>query len=236
MWIPPRVSLLFELHNPSLWDGWGGRLRDGSTSYLEDLQNWDKTDIMVQTRTWPEPFNEISIPRAVEYPKENVLNYIGHNPYQTSQVSWMMSYAMYLGYSHISFYGIDLISEGEARSYQRHCLEYLIGLARGRGITVSIAKGSSLCKYQFDGVDKVYGWDYPKDRDDAVHVYGHPMRQVLKDKNGNVLDVREVPGLMGMPMMKKGKDGAESVMKVVNTMPESVRGMYQLAEKEANAV
>lgn len=217
--IPPRVSLLFELHAPALWDGWGDK--EGKVMYAEVLRQWDETDIMMQ-----EAYPEIGAAR--KFPKDEVLAHLGDKPYQTSQVSWMMGYAMYLGYKEISFYGVDLVSEGEARSYQRHCLEYLIGVARGRGHIVNIAEKSSLCKNRTAKEHALYGYDYPLTRDEAVYYYGHPMRQLVTDKDGKLIEVREVPGLLGMPVVK---EGGESEMRIVSTLPESIKGLHDLSNK-----
>jgi hypothetical protein len=214
--IPPRISALFELHVPALWDGWGDK--EGKLLYTDILKSWSTTDIFMQ-EAYPD------IPRAKRLPKEEILKHVGDNPYQTSQVSWMMSYAMFLGYPEISFYGIDLISEGEARSYQRHCLEYLVGLARGRGHKVNIAKKSSVCKQKIKGENALYAYDYPLTREEAVVVYGHPLRQVVYTKDGDIREVREVPGLLGMPMV--AADGKGNDMKVVSTFPENLKAMEQ---------
>jgi len=203
--IPPRVTLLFELHAPELWDGYGDK--HASQLYVDALKTWDTCPIMMQ-QAYPE------IPQAVALPKDDILATVTPTdtmPYQTSQVSWQLAYAIHevrkAGDGEILLYGYDLISEGESRSHQRHAVEYYIGMARGMGIPVTIADRSTLCKQTRDGKPICYGYDYPLTREEAIVIYGHPMRQILSDKDGKPLEIRSVPGVMGMPML--GAQGAE---------------------------
>lgn len=241
MYIPPRVDLLFELHVPALWDGWG--TTDGKKLYVDCLKD-AKVPVVMQ-----EVYAEV--PLSKRLPKDEILKVVTpyelgcQSPYQTSQVSWMMCYALYQMFSpekalnywmqkclgntpdplgEILFYGIDLISEGEARSYQRHCLEYYVGMARGLGIKLTVADKSTLCKHTVDGQSKMYAYDYPLTREEAVWVYGHPMRQLIKNEDGSVRDVREVPGLLGMPMVDK--EGSRMI--VVGNLTEN----YKILEQE----
>lgn len=237
--IPPRVDILFELHVPQLWDGWGDK--EASKLYV-DLLRECKIPIYMQEKI-------VEIPQSRVFPKDEILKVVTpyelgcEAPYETSQVSWMISYAMYQLYNpneisaywfvkahgkdakpigEILFYGIDLISEGEARSYQRHCLEYYAGMCRGWGIKLTIADKSSLCKQKVKGLHATYGYDYPLNRDEAVWIYGHPMRQIIKDSEGKIHDVREVPGLLGMPMIDMN---GKTAIRVVGNVPESMKGL-----------
>ena len=74
----------------------------------------------------------------------------------------------------------------------------------------------------------LYAYDYPLTRDEAVYYYGHPMRQLVHDKNGKLVEVREVPGLLGMPVVKQG---GESEMRIVSSLPESIKGLHDLSEQ-----
>lgn len=204
--IPPRVTLLFELHVPDLWDGYGDK--HAKQLYVDALKAWDKCPIVMQ-----QAYEDVPMSQAL--PKDEILATVtpeGALPYQTSQVSWQLAYAIYLivqdgGQGEIMLYGYDLISEGESRSHQRHAVEYYIGMARGMGIKVTIADKSTLCKQTRDGKPICYGYDYPLNREEAIVVYGHPMRQILSDKDGKPIEIRTVPGVMGMPMI--GAQGAE---------------------------
>ena len=211
--IPKRVDRLFEMHVEELWDGYGDKY--AKELYHDSLRNWEGCRIFMQ-KDYPD------IQMSVEYPKEKVLACVtpvelgATLPYQTSQVSWQLSLAIYeiicsstegmSPHGEILLYGYDLISEGESRSHQRHAVEYYIGLARGMDIKVTLPAESTLCKHTRDGKAILYGYDYPLTRDEAVIIYGHPMRQILSDKDGKPIEIRSVPGVMGMPMIgEQGK-------------------------------
>lgn len=87
--------------------------------------------------------------------------------YFTSTPAYMMALAMLEGFKEIHCYGIDLLQEQEY-AYERPCMEYLIGLARGKGITVKIPRQSALCKAGF-----VYGFsDLPQAEPlDKLHTF-----------------------------------------------------------------
>jgi hypothetical protein len=52
-----------------------------------------------------------------------------------------------MGEHEIGLWGID-VSDDSEWAYQRACLEYLVGIARGKGINVHIPESSALCKFQ----------------------------------------------------------------------------------------
>jgi hypothetical protein len=98
----------------------------------------------------------------IEYPFERVIECIGADYFQSS-----VSYALSLAITEIADYedarydaddpgqssheiglwGIDVHAD-EEWVYQRACIEYLVGLARGMGINVFIPESSALCKFQ----------------------------------------------------------------------------------------
>lgn len=91
-----------------------------------------------------------------KYPFKRVVDCIGADYFQSS-----VAYALALaiteiqqkrtdeGYAEdeIALYGIDA-SEDTEWGYQRACMEYLVGVARGYGIKVFIPESSALCKFQ----------------------------------------------------------------------------------------
>lgn len=97
-----------------------------------------------------EPIDDFST--SVAYPIDTVGETLGE-PYFCSTVAYMMALAIHEGYKEIGLYGIDLAAESEW-AYQRPNMEYVIGLARGRGIKVTIAQPSSLLAHP-----GVYGRD-----------------------------------------------------------------------------
>jgi hypothetical protein len=63
-----------------------------------------------------------------------------------SSVDYMLALAIHEGAQEIAIYGVRMESDDEY-GYQRPNAHYLIGLARGKGITVHIPQTSPLCKY-----------------------------------------------------------------------------------------
>lgn len=53
----------------------------------------------------------------------------------SSSISWMLAYALFLGYDEIALYGIDMIADDEYGA-QRDYLFYLIGWARYQGVKI----------------------------------------------------------------------------------------------------
>lgn len=87
------------------------------------------------------------LPQSIEYPMEAVADLIGRTvqgtPYLESSIAYMVALAILEGVDRIAIFGVDLHCESEY-AYQRPNLEYLIGLARGRGIKVYIPPQSQL--------------------------------------------------------------------------------------------
>lgn len=93
------------------------------------------------------------IPMSVKIDMEAVTKLVGKTvqgtPYIESSIGWMMAQAMLEldPGDRIGIWGVDLHCESEW-AYQRPNLEYLIGLARGRGIKVYIPPQSTLLTHQ----------------------------------------------------------------------------------------
>jgi hypothetical protein len=81
------------------------------------------------------------------YPFEAVAEDIG--AYWCSSVAYMLALAIHEKAEEIGLYGIAM-DAGDEYGYQKPNCEYLIGLARGRGIKVHIPEQSPLCKFVND--------------------------------------------------------------------------------------
>ncbi len=96
-----------------------------------------------------------------DYPIRAVIKCIGRD-YFGSTFGYMLAYALLLHQSapidSIQCWGMDMDSEGEYIN-QRPNVEWLIGLAEGRGIKVDIGLGSSLTKYDWHGMSR-YCWEH----------------------------------------------------------------------------
>ncbi|MDX1744988.1 MAG: hypothetical protein R3324_03545 [Halobacteriales archaeon] len=100
---------------------------------------------------WPEHVAKYSekygFTNLIPYPRDWILNEFG--TYFTNSISWMMALAIAENFSHMGVYGVDMAQDtviGGEYSQQRPSCEYFIGLARGRGISVTIPDTSDLLK------------------------------------------------------------------------------------------
>lgn len=112
-------------------------------TYLDDLTTLGCPIYMLEV--------DISIPRSVRYPLENVLK-MGPR-YFTSTAAYMVGLAITLGVEEIGLYGVDC-SVGSEYEYQKPCLEWWMGVAAGRGIRVTVPETSALLKAPF-----LYGYE-----------------------------------------------------------------------------
>lgn len=84
------------------------------------------------------------IPEAKIYPVEIVSNYRG---YMTSSIAYMIAMAIEEGATEIGIWGIDMTGDGEY-IHQRPACEYLLGLAEGKGIKITLSAGCPLLQTQ----------------------------------------------------------------------------------------
>ena len=91
---------------------------------------------------------EPSIPTSVRYPIEAVIRDVTGTDYFTSTVAFMVALALYERFEEIAIYGIDLIV-GTEWDWQKACVEYLLGIAHARGVTVRIPPMSALLKQRW---------------------------------------------------------------------------------------
>ena len=103
-------------------------------------------------------------------------------PYFASSIGMMIAWAIDQQYDWIGLYGIDLASDQEY-GHQRPNAEYFVGLARGLGKTVEIAKSSAICK-----AGHVYGYEKPLEANKALpHIREHKAK--LQKKHEETLAV-----------------------------------------------
>lgn len=136
-----RLDVGFEIHvTKHIWEFLGEK--DG-----QDYFHWlQKPDIPVFVR--PDMLEGCKGCQA--YPVEKAKKLMGRE-YFASTFSFMMCKAILDGYDEIGLYGINLTAD-EEYFYQRPNMEYLIGLAQGRGIKITIPEQSALLKLGY-----VYG-------------------------------------------------------------------------------
>lgn len=83
------------------------------------------------------------IPNSVRFPIEYVME--GHTDYFTSTVAFAIALAIKEGFREIGLWGIDLIV-GDEYFYQKSCAEFWLGVAHGKGITVTLPPTSALLR------------------------------------------------------------------------------------------
>ena len=139
----PRVDRVFDIH-PSNFDT--TTPQNVQKNYAERLANFDKIPIYL-TKKHPD------IPNSIEYPLEEILKFMGpeldphsDGQYFASSIAFLICLAMYEKFEEIHLYGIDFVADGEY-GFQRPNMEYLIGVARGKGIEVFVPPGCALIDF-----------------------------------------------------------------------------------------
>lgn len=128
----PRAERWFELHSRGIFD------TDIELRRPAGHVHWLKTCGMpvYMIDAWAD------IPNSVRYPIEDVVKDV--TDYLTSSVAYMLALAILEKRSTIHLYGVDMVVEEYAG--QRACVEYLMGLARGRGLKIILPEVSPLIK------------------------------------------------------------------------------------------
>jgi hypothetical protein len=161
-----RYTRLFEMHDPILWDlqlaehfieFWDGekfhRKSHRPQNYYEEClvgaAQSKEHKLYVQKGVFERDC--VDNVGLITYPFSRVVPVTGD--YFQSSIAYVLALAItemvQFPYEHreIGIYGVD-VSSDEEWAYQRACIEYLIGLAKGHGIHVRIPESSSLLKFQ----------------------------------------------------------------------------------------
>ena len=131
----PRCDRLFELHTQEVCDNCGPLDRDEAW-LAESLERY--ADVPV----YCDPSRMHVFPKSVEYPLEEITASLPI-PYLENTIAYELAMAIYEGVEEIGLWGVHMMGRGEF-VWQRPSVTYLIGLAQGRGIKVTIAEGSPL--------------------------------------------------------------------------------------------
>ncbi len=148
----PRADRWFDLHSPEI-RRWQHR-RPGK--HMEWLQSF-KGQVYLHA---PDP----DLPNATVYPLQEVADDLGGfvhrikpetdglhrwdtkgEPYLSSSIALEIALAIYEGFEEIMLVGVDLNTASEY-AWQKPGVEYLIGVAAGRGITVVLPDNCPLLK------------------------------------------------------------------------------------------
>jgi SAM-dependent methyltransferase len=98
-------------------------------------------------------------PGLVEFPLEDVINDLGHD-YFNSTAAYAVAYAIHIGAKRISLFGLDYTYPNAHDAEKgRACVEFWLGVARSRGVNLTIAKTSSLMDALHSRQERLYGYD-----------------------------------------------------------------------------
>ena len=143
----------FEMHDMRLLDSKRSKRKAG---YLERLAECPALYLQAP---------DDRLPDARIYPFDAVAESIG-GYYWNSSIAYALALAIHEQAEEIAIFGVDMDGTDEY-AYQKPNLEYLIGIARGKGIKVTIPAASPLCKFNPTGIwfydhmptyTKRYGW------------------------------------------------------------------------------
>ena len=135
--VVPRFDRYFDVHLPTY-----SQVEVGDNAYFDFLvNNQDKVYIGGKYDRLPNA-NIIDHKMLIEK----------YDKYFTSSIAWMMAEALECdNVTDIYLCGVDLLQKDEYQ-VQRPCVEYFIGIARGKGINVHVQPTSTLLKSE-----KLYG-------------------------------------------------------------------------------
>ena len=149
-----RCSAAFEMHPMESWADYRHVDPAEYRRWIEDPR--DNTGL--PCRLYLRPREAGMIEKGIAFPIDEAAAMMGGRMYFTSSFSYMLSLAILENVSEIGVWGVDLLAGSEYVD-QRPNAEFLLGVAHGKGIAISIAEGSALLRSGFR-----YGWD-----DDAHH-------------------------------------------------------------------
>lgn len=148
---------------PTKGERWGLAWRAGTYDRLFELHDPSTSRYHKPERFKTLGKDVVCLPRVAKkygttaYPLAQVKKLSGGRNYFTSSISYMLALAIYEGNKEIEILGVDLVEDSEY-AYQRPCMEYWCGIARGRGVNLHIPRQSALLRHSF-----VYGQERPKE-------------------------------------------------------------------------
>ena len=153
----PRWDRWFELHRlEEVCETWADGDKTAEAAQRKVYHEW------LGQQTKPVYLQEERpdlVPSGIRYPLGEVQRFLqgitGEDEperYFTNTISYLIALAMLEGATEIGVYGVDMALDSEFGTQRPSC-EYMIGLARGRGIRTIIPDRSDLLK-----TTELYGW------------------------------------------------------------------------------
>jgi len=222
----PRGDVWFELHHH-------GELEAKYGSNWPEYQEWLKKtkDPVYMLEKYPD------FPASARYPIEKVTEFLAgfqlrgpdeeeESPYFASTIAYMFALAFMDKRPEIHIYGIDMVIDSEY-AVQRPNIEYMIGLARGRGIKVvlpkecAILKGRRLYAYEHET------WKYA----DTITA----MRKRIEDlsEKWKEAEKRHLAGLDGQHVCEGARGWSREFKERVAKNGYDVPKILELLEEEA---
>ena len=154
--LSPRFTMWFQIHKKDrVWE---------QPHHLSWLKNCPLPIIM------QDHYKEI--PTSIRYPKEEIQE--KYRPYFESSFAWMFTLAMEMGYKEIQVFGVHVSAESEY-VLQRPNVEYLLGLAEGKGIKIYVPPEADILQSRI-----IYGY---QDKKGVLEKIDHEIEQLEKRKN-----------------------------------------------------
>lgn len=148
------IDLLFNLH------------------LLEDYSEGDMACVNMASQLgipviMPKKYEQVKT--SVEFPLEEAMREFDTDYFMTG-IAYMIAYAIMKEYKQIDLYGINMRGADEKYKNARACVEFWIGVAKGRGIKVNVHGKYSDCLKAFDR--RLYGYNhiqtYPENINDRA--------------------------------------------------------------------
>lgn len=121
----------YEIHSIDGNSDYPAGIREGESLYWEWLKTLDCPVYMQQAHS--------EIKNSVEFPARELVNIFGRRFAGTS--NWVTAHAIYENVtkqkiSVFAPFGVDLVTDAEARAAERECQQFLMGWLCGQGITL----------------------------------------------------------------------------------------------------
>lgn len=99
-------------------------------------------------------------PGLIAYPLQEVLNTCGRIVYFNGTTAYAAAFAIHIGVEKISLFGCDFTRPNAHDAEKgRACLEFYLGMAKGRGIEIGLPAGTALMDACAEPDERLYGYD-----------------------------------------------------------------------------
>lgn len=195
-----RADRWFELHSRSIWDTTLNARR--GADYPQWLAAFGGPVYLLEQQP--------DIPNSVRYPIEEIVADVGD--YLTSTAAYMLALAIHERVSVVHIYGIEMTSKSEYAD-QRAGFEYLLGLARGRGLSIVLPPSCPLL------VAPLYGRG--AQRAEGEHITDNQFARRLERLEARKAELEQ--SMASLPLDLAQLDGAiKETIFWMNTTPEGV--------------